>query len=129
LQDLGKTKIFIIEMVLHVMTGPDGWRNGRPQQDAAQRDAPRLTAFRQAIASFMFDRKKGLVFEKLKKVMVTCPWWVGQGMVDETENILGQTKLIGSGVRTRCRFYCFFAFGGKEEGIFGTRERSCDSIS
>jgi hypothetical protein len=28
--ELGKTKIFIIEMVLNVMLGPDGWRNGRP---------------------------------------------------------------------------------------------------
>jgi hypothetical protein len=54
-------------MVLHVMTGPEGWRNCRPLQDAAQRDALRRPAFRQAIASFMFDREKGLVFEKLKK--------------------------------------------------------------
>ena len=28
--ELGKAKIFIIEMVLNVMIGPDGWRNGRP---------------------------------------------------------------------------------------------------
>jgi hypothetical protein len=52
--ELGKAKIFIIEMVLNVMMGPDGWRNGRPWQDAAQRDALRRPAFRQAITSFMF---------------------------------------------------------------------------
>ena len=28
--ELGKAKIFIIEMVLNIMIGPDGWRNGRP---------------------------------------------------------------------------------------------------
>jgi hypothetical protein len=30
-------------------------------------DAPRRPTFRQAITSFMFDRDKGLVFEKLKQ--------------------------------------------------------------
>jgi hypothetical protein len=57
----------MIEMVSHIMTGPDGWRNGRPQQDAAQRDTLHRPTFRQAIASFMLDREKGLAFEKLKK--------------------------------------------------------------
>jgi hypothetical protein len=40
--NLGKTKIFIIEMVLQSMTRPDGQRNDRPQRNAAQRDALRL---------------------------------------------------------------------------------------
>jgi hypothetical protein len=47
-------------MVLNVMMGPDGWRNGRPQRDAAQRDALRCPAFRQAIASFMFSPKMAI---------------------------------------------------------------------
>jgi hypothetical protein len=50
---------------MHITLGPDGWRIGRPQQDVAQRDALRRPTFRQAIASFMFDRGKGLIFEKL----------------------------------------------------------------
>jgi hypothetical protein len=52
--DLGKTKTFTIEMVLCIVTGPDGWRNGRPWRDVAQRDAPHRPAFRQAIASFIW---------------------------------------------------------------------------
>jgi hypothetical protein len=31
-----KPKIFIIEMVLNIVTGPDGWRNGRPWRDVAR---------------------------------------------------------------------------------------------
>ena len=36
-----------------IVMGPDGWRNGRPQHNVAQRDVLRCPAFHQAMASFM----------------------------------------------------------------------------
>jgi hypothetical protein len=44
-------------------------------------DVARRSAFRQAITSFMFDRDKGLVFEKLKKfhAVLICRHGVGGG--------------------------------------------------
>jgi hypothetical protein len=50
--DLGRTKIFTIEMVLQPMMGPDGWGNDRPEREtrcvALRSDRPsRLSCFSQ----------------------------------------------------------------------------------
>jgi hypothetical protein len=50
-----------------IVTGPDGWRNDRPESDALQAStkrsaAARRDAFRQAITSFMFNEMTGWDF-------------------------------------------------------------------
>jgi hypothetical protein len=64
----------------------------------------------------MFEREKGLVFEKLKKnldILILRD--------DKRHRKLFRSNEIVrvGGSNPVYRLYCFFAFGGKEEGIFG----------
>jgi hypothetical protein len=53
----------------------------------------------------MFDREKGLVFEKLI-LHTNFPdrGWVGGWMAEVIENLLGQTRLLGSKQEGRSRY-------------------------
>jgi hypothetical protein len=61
---------------------------GRSAKRRAASRCVALRSVRQAIASFMFDREKGLAFEKLKKRLhnnFPNYGWLWEEMVEETD--------------------------------------------
>jgi hypothetical protein len=73
----------------------------------------------------MFDREKGLLFEKLF-LYANFPehGFFSEGKIEVTKNFLGQTKLMGSKPEIVVLYFCTFDFGGKEKrGYF-----LCDDV-